>query len=74
MSTNDADDKKKVWIGLAHLIPNKDNNELGEAKGAYVNILAYAENQDHYIKLVKFAAYEHKYCKQRKGFYNFFGL
>lgn len=52
---------KKVWIGLVNLIPNEGNSELGDAKGAYVNILAYAEDREHYVNLVKFAAYEHNY-------------
>ena len=58
MSINE---NKTVWIGLVNLVPNEGNSELGDAKGAYVNILAYVENKEHYINLVKFAVYEHNY-------------
>ena len=52
---------REVWIGLVNLIPGGGNKDLEGAKGAYVNILAFAENEEDYRNLVKFAAYEHNY-------------
>ncbi|MCA9407942.1 MAG: hypothetical protein H6755_06360 [Candidatus Omnitrophica bacterium] len=52
---------KNVWIGLVNLVPKEGNNDLEGALGAYVNILAFAEDEESYKKLVEFAAYEHEY-------------
>ena len=55
---------KEVWIGLVNLMPNAGNEDLKGAKGAYVNILAFAESVEDYKNVVKFAAYEHDYTIQ----------
>jgi len=56
---------KNVWIGLVNLVPNEGNDDLEGAKGAHVNILTFAEDEDDYRKLVKFAAYEHHYSVRK---------
>ena len=56
---------KKVWIGLVNLVPNKGNGDLKGAKGAYVNILAFAKNVENYKSLINLAAYEHDYSVRK---------
>ena len=53
--------KKQVWIGLAHVKPRRGNNLLKDAAGAYVNILAMANNKQEYIKIIKYAIEEHNF-------------
>jgi hypothetical protein len=56
---------KQVWIGLVNLVPNEGNNDLKGAKGAYVNILAFAKSDANYRTLVKFASHEHNYSVKK---------
>jgi hypothetical protein len=39
---------KQVWIGLVSVTPQPGNDMLGDAKGAFVNVLAFAENTNEY--------------------------
>jgi hypothetical protein len=46
----------ELWTGLACITPNpscKDFRRFGDGKGAYVNIVAWAESRDHFEKRVK---------------------
>jgi hypothetical protein len=41
--------KKQLWIGLVEVRPLAGNNEiLGDAKGAFVNIVTWASNDEEY--------------------------
>lgn len=51
----------KVWIGLATIIPLEDNNDLGSAKGASVNILHLAFNEKDFANKVKNQLVEYGY-------------
>lgn len=44
-----------IWIGLAHVKSRSNNGVLGIAKGAFVNVIAYASNVDDYIDKVAVA-------------------
>lgn len=44
---------KELWIGLANIIPKEGNNEFSDVKGAYVNVIMHASNNDNFIDAVK---------------------
>lgn len=45
--------KDNIWIGLAHVSSRPGNGLLGGANGAYVNILAIADNPSAFLDKVK---------------------
>ncbi len=50
--------RKEIWIGLVGVTPQPGNNLLGDAKGAYVNVLASATSAAKYTTKVKGALKE----------------
>ena len=42
-----------IWIGLVHVSSLPNNDLLGNAKGAYVNVLALANNPNDFTNKVK---------------------
>jgi len=57
----DIQTNKNLWIGLATVTPLADNKELGDAKGASVNVLLIAETEDKFNKTVKAKLFEYGY-------------
>ena len=51
---------KEVWTGLVVVTPKRGSKTLDDAGGAYVNVLAWAENAPQYRKLVQEALEKHK--------------
>ena len=50
---------KTVWIGLAEVEPQNGTDILGEnSKGAYVNVLALANNRESFRRQIKKACCE----------------
>jgi hypothetical protein len=48
---------KQIWIGLAEVVPSEGCRLLGEAQGAFVNVLAWAiSGRDFYAKVDKAVA------------------
>lgn len=54
--------KKDVWLAIIEVEPINDNMDLGEAKGAFVNVAYKASSKKAFIKAVKesFAEYDFK--------------
>jgi len=52
---------KTVWIGLAKIVPHAENNQLGDAKGAFVNVLACVEDQASYCSAVRNALKDYEF-------------
>lgn len=50
--------QKDIWIGLVGVTPQPENDLLGDAKGAYVNVLASATSASEYTDKVKRALHE----------------
>ncbi len=44
--------RKRVWIGLAHIVPRKGTLPFPSADtiGAYTNVLAWAENEGDFVR------------------------
>jgi len=40
--------KKQLWIGKVEVRPLKGSSTLGDAKGAFVNIVTWAQNVEEY--------------------------
>ena len=53
--------KCSVWIGLATVIPFEGNNDLGNAKGAAVNVLHWAKNENDFREKVALQLSEYEY-------------
>jgi len=53
--------KNSVWIGLATVIPLEGNNDLGNAKGAAVNVLHWAKNENDFREKVALQLSEYEY-------------
>ena len=51
---------KQIWIGLVGVVPRQGSNTLsgGQAKGAFVNALAYVSDEEEYKIAVQRAASE----------------
>ena len=45
--------RKEIWIGLVGVTPRPGNNLIGDAKGAYVNVLASAKSASEYTDKVE---------------------
>lgn len=53
--------KYSVWIGLATVVPFEGNNDLGNAKGAAVNVLHWAKNENDFREKVSLQLSEYEY-------------
>ena len=51
---------KEVWTGLVAVTPKRGSKTLNNAGGAYVNVLAWAEDVTQYRKLVQEALKKRK--------------
>lgn len=43
---------KQIWVGLAELKANPDADIFGGSKGAYVHVMAWAEDSDEFLKVL----------------------
>lgn len=57
-NNSDINIKKNIWIGLLQVSSKSKNGILGSSLGAYVNVLALAENNNEFIDKVKDAVNE----------------
>jgi hypothetical protein len=53
--------KYSVWIGLATVIPIRGNKDLGDAKGAAVNVLQWAKDESDFREKVTTQLSEYDY-------------
>lgn len=44
--------KMDIWFALVQVEPINDNKDLGEAKGAYINVAYKAVSKDEFVKIV----------------------
>ena len=38
-----------LWIGLVNIVPKEGNLDLGDAKGAFTNFIAFANSRDDFL-------------------------
>ena len=50
-----------MWIGRFDVKPLAGNNDLGSAKGAIVNVVALAADEDDYVRLVAATMTEYEF-------------
>ncbi len=53
---------KDIWMALVQVEPINDNRDLGEAKGAYVNVAYRATSKNQFVKALEesFTKYDFK--------------
>ncbi len=62
MPSEDLVADREIWIGLVTIVPMPDCELLTHDKGAFVNILTYASDEEEYRVKVKHAMAYYRLC------------
>lgn len=44
--------KENIWFALVHVEPGNDNQDLGKAKGAFVNVAYVAPSKEQFMEII----------------------